>query len=131
MPGGVDNMNFHIFPVAGRYGRGNGNAAFLLIWHPVHDGFTIVDFTDSVGTAGVIKNPLGDRRLSGINMGNDADIAHVSYFDTRTHRINSMFAFSGTCRSIWPASVADSFPLTKILTASTSGTFNTKEFAME
>jgi hypothetical protein len=34
-----------------------------------------MDFTDFMGLAGIIKNPFGNGRLSGVDMGNDANIA--------------------------------------------------------
>ncbi len=54
MPGGIDNMNFRILPVAGRDGGSNRNAPFLLIGHPIHHRLPVVHFTDFMGTTGVI-----------------------------------------------------------------------------
>ena len=131
MPGGINNVDFRIFPLASRDRRCNCNAPLLFVDHPIHYGFAIMDLTDFMGTAGVIQDPLCYRRLAGINMRNNADISYISDFYICTHRINNMFAFTGTCKSIWPARVADSSPLIRIFTASTSGTFSTTEFTIE
>src|SRR6056297_2093864 len=60
----------------GRRGRrGDRDATLLLLLHPVHRGGAIVDFADLVGAAGVEKDALGRRRLAGIDVGHDADVA--------------------------------------------------------
>src|SRR5205814_9469747 len=58
-----------------RRGRGNGDPALLLLLHPVHGGGAFVHFANLVGLAGVIKDALGRRRLSGVDVRHDADIA--------------------------------------------------------
>ena len=57
-----------------RSGR-DRNTTFLFLLHPVHGGVAIVDFADLVGLTGVIQNALGGRRLTGIDVRHDADIA--------------------------------------------------------
>jgi hypothetical protein len=37
-----------------------------------------VDLTDLVGLAGVVKDALGRRRLAGIDVGHDADVANLA-----------------------------------------------------
>ena len=78
MAGRVDDVDAVVFPEAGRRGRGDGDAAFLFLLHEVHGGGAVMDFADLVALAGVIENALGRRRLAGIDMRGNADIAiHV------------------------------------------------------
>ena len=44
------------FPEGGRGSRGDRDAAFLLLLHPVHRGGAVMDFADLVGLAGVVKD---------------------------------------------------------------------------
>ena len=62
-------------PEAGRGGGGDGDAPLLLLLHPVHGGRALMDLTDLVVLAGVIEDALGRRRLPGIDVGHDADVA--------------------------------------------------------
>ncbi len=64
----------HPLPEAGRRGRRDRYAALALLLHPVHDGRAVVDLADLVRHAGVEKDALGGRGLTGINVGTDADI---------------------------------------------------------
>ena len=66
---------FDAAPEHGRCGRGYGYAAFALLGHPVHDGVTVVDLAQLVGKARIEQDALRRRRLSGIDMGHDADIS--------------------------------------------------------
>ena len=61
-------------PEAGSGGGGDGDPALLLLLHPVHGGRALVDLTDLVVLAGVVKDALGGSRLAGIDVGHDADI---------------------------------------------------------
>jgi len=74
MTGGVDELNFAVFPMTGGDRRCNGDAPLLFIRHPVHDSFSVVDFADFMGFAGIIKNALGHGGFAGVDMGDDADI---------------------------------------------------------
>src|SRR5262249_38618946 len=49
-------------------------AALLLLLHPVHGGRAIVDFADLVALPRVVEDTLGRGRLTGIDVGHDADI---------------------------------------------------------
>ena len=74
---GVDDLNDVVAPEARGSSGLNGNAALLLLNHPVHGGGAIVDLADLVGLAGVVKDSLGGRGLTGIDVGHDADVTHV------------------------------------------------------
>ena len=62
-------------PETGRGGGGDGDAPLLLLLHPVHRGRALVDLTDLVVLAGVVQDALGRRRLPGIDVRHDADVA--------------------------------------------------------
>ena len=72
---GVDDVDGVVFPRAGRGGGRDRDAALLLLLHPVHRGRALVDLTDLVVDAGVEEDPLGRRRLAGIDVSHDADVA--------------------------------------------------------
>jgi hypothetical protein len=58
-------------------GRGNRDAALLLLLHEIHGRGAVMHLADLVALAGVIEDPLGRRRLPGIDVGHDAEIAVV------------------------------------------------------
>ena len=60
----------------GRGGR-DGDAALLLLLHPVHGRGAVMDFADLVRLAGVVEDALGGRRLAGVDMRHDAEVAVV------------------------------------------------------
>jgi len=62
------------FPVAGRRGGSDCNAALLFLLHPIHRRGAFMDFADLVRHARVEQYALGRRRLTGINMRHDPDI---------------------------------------------------------
>jgi hypothetical protein len=74
---GVDDLDDVVLPEARRSSAGDGDAALLLLDHPVHDGSAVVDLADLMGLAGVIQDSLGGRRLAGIDVRHDADVTHV------------------------------------------------------
>ena len=78
--GGVDDVDGLALPLAVGGSRGNGDAAFLFLFHPVHGGLTFVSFTNLVGNASVEKDTFGGGSLTGVNMGHDADIAQILEF---------------------------------------------------
>src|SRR5262249_27469914 len=62
-------------PEGGRRGRGDGDAALLLLLHPVHGGGAIVDFADLMRLAGVVEDALGRGGLAGVDVRHDTDVA--------------------------------------------------------
>ena len=64
-----------VVPERGRRGRRDGDAALLLLLHPVHRRGALVHLADLVRLAGVVEDALGRRGLAGIDVGHDADIA--------------------------------------------------------
>ena len=83
--GGVDDVEALAVPIGGRRGRRDGDAALLLLLHPVHGGGALMDFADLVAAAGVKEDPLGRRRLAGIDVGHDAEVAVVLDFVRARH----------------------------------------------
>jgi len=75
--GRIDDVDALVVPIAGRRGRRDCYAALLFLLHPIHGGSAIMDFTDLMALAGVVENPFGRRRLTGVDMRHDADIAIV------------------------------------------------------
>src|SRR5881398_3633727 len=56
---GVDDVDAVVAPEGGGGGRGDRDAALLLLDHVVHHRGALVDLTDLVGLAGVVEDPLG------------------------------------------------------------------------
>ena len=75
MARGVDDVDPIVAPQAGGGGRRDGYAALLLLLHPVHGRGALMHLAQLVGPAGVVEHPFRGRRLAGIDMGHDADIA--------------------------------------------------------
>ena len=75
--GGVDDVQALVAPEAGGRSGRDRDATLLLLLHPVHRGGAFVDFADLMGLAGVVEDPLGRRRLPGIDVGHDAEITVV------------------------------------------------------
>ena len=80
--GGVDDVDAmlvelagHAIPEAGGRGGGDGDAALLLLHHPVHGGGAIVHLAQLVRDARVEQDALGHGGLAGIDVGHDAEIA--------------------------------------------------------
>ena len=71
----VDDVNTQVVPEAGGGSGGDGNAALLLLLHPVHDGSALVHLTHLVRDPRIVEDPLRGGRLAGINVGHDADVA--------------------------------------------------------
>src|SRR5258708_4059888 len=72
----IDNVDGDVAPFAGGGRRRYGNAALLLLFHPVHDGGAFVDLADLVGAPGVIEDAFSRSGLAGIDVGHDADVPH-------------------------------------------------------
>jgi hypothetical protein len=71
----IDDVDADVAPEAGRRRGGNRDPALLLLLHPVHDRSAFMDFADFVRNSGVKENPLCRRRLAGIDVRHDADVA--------------------------------------------------------
>ena len=75
--GRVDDVDPMPLPL-GRRGRGGDrDAALLLLFHPVHRRGAVVDLADLVRAPGVVEDALGRRRLAGVDVRHDPDVACV------------------------------------------------------
>ena len=73
--GRVDDVDPVALPLAGGRGGGDRDPALLLLLHPVHHGGALVDLAHFVGAAGVVEDALGRRRLTGVDVRHDPDVA--------------------------------------------------------
>src|SRR5215213_8404157 len=64
-------------PEAGRRGRGDRDAALLLLLHPVHRRSALVHLADLVRDARVEEHALGRGGLTGIDVRHDADVPEL------------------------------------------------------
>ena len=78
----IDNVNvILITTVVPEYccsSRSNGNTTLLLLLHPVHGSCTIVNLTNFVTYPCVVKDTLGSRCLTRIDVGSDTNVSCVS-----------------------------------------------------
>ena len=74
--GRVDDVDREVLPGRGRRRGGDGDSPLPLLRHPVHDGSTGIDLADLVSDPRVIEDPLGDGRLTGVDVRDDTNIAH-------------------------------------------------------
>ena len=72
--GGVDDVDANVFPDAGGRRRRDGDAALLLLRHPVHRRGAFMDLTDAVRASCIEQDALRRGGLTGIDVGHDADI---------------------------------------------------------
>ena len=75
MAWGVDDVDAVVIPDTRGGRRSNGDTALLFLSHVVHGCGAVVNFTDLVALTGVVENAFCCRRLTGINVGHDADVA--------------------------------------------------------
>ena len=75
--GGVDQVDLMAAPFTGRRSRGDGDAALLLLLHPVHGRHALVNLADAVGAARVVQDALGSGGLAGIDVSHDANVAYM------------------------------------------------------
>jgi hypothetical protein len=75
--GRVDDVQPLAVPEGGGGGRGDGDAALLLLLHEIHGRGAFVHLAHLVALAGIKEDPLGRRRLAGIDVRHDAEVAVV------------------------------------------------------
>jgi small GTP-binding protein len=74
VPGRIDDVDAMVAPLGGRGRRRDGDAALLLLRHPVHRRGALVHLAHLVGAAGVVEDPLGRRGLARVDVGHDPDV---------------------------------------------------------
>ncbi len=82
VPGSVDEVDFLVAPEGGHRGALNGDAALLFLLQVIGGRrglqiLGIVNVDDGVLAPGVVEDPLGRRRLAGIDVSDDADVADI------------------------------------------------------
>jgi hypothetical protein len=73
--GGVDDVEAVAFPEAADSSGLNGNTALGFLFHEVGGGLTLVYFTQLVDTAGEFEDTFSCSGFTGINVGEDTNIA--------------------------------------------------------
>ena len=74
---GLGELVLAALPIAGGGSGGDGDAAFLLLGHPVHGGGTVVGLADLIVDAGVEQNPFCRGGLAGVDMSHDTDVPGI------------------------------------------------------
>jgi hypothetical protein len=74
VPRRVNDIDNRISPVRRHTSRVNRNSAFRLFRVKVGRGRTFIDTTSTMNRPGEKQNSFGRRRLTGVNVGNDANI---------------------------------------------------------
>jgi hypothetical protein len=77
--GRVDQVDVVVAPREAGRGGGDGDAALSLLRHPVHGRLALVDLADLVNAARVKQKALGDGGLAGVDVRDDADVAHARH----------------------------------------------------
>ena len=75
VPGRIDDVDRVVLPGAGCGRGGNGDAALLLLLHPVHRRGALMHLADLVDLLCVEEDALGDRGLTGVNVRNDPNVS--------------------------------------------------------
>src|SRR5581483_247671 len=73
--GGINDVDADVAPETGGGSAGDGNAALLLLLHPVHDGGAFMELPDAVRPSGIEQDALRRRGLAGVDVRHDADVA--------------------------------------------------------
>ena len=73
----IDDIDAVVTPERSRGSRSDGDAAFLLLDHPVHGGSPLVYLSDLVRDPRVIEDALGRSGLAGIDVSHDADVPRL------------------------------------------------------
>ena len=74
VPGGVDQVDAVLAPETGGGGRGDRDAALLLLLHVVHGRGPVVHLAHPVGDTGVEEDALGRGGLPGVDVRHDPDV---------------------------------------------------------
>ena len=72
--GRIDNVDADVAPDAGGGSGRDGDAALLLLLHPVHGRSAFMDLADAVRASCIEQDALRRSGLTGIDVGHDADI---------------------------------------------------------
>ena len=81
VPGRIDNVDPMVAPLCGRRGRRDRDPALLLLRHPVHRRGALVHLSELMRAAGVVEDALRRRRLAGVDVRHDPDVADAVQLD--------------------------------------------------
>ena len=85
VPGRIDDVDAMVAPERGRRRGRDGDAALLLLGHPVHRGRALMDLAELVDLLRVEEDPLGDGRLAGVDMRDDSDVPRLGERNLSCH----------------------------------------------
>ncbi len=75
MAGRIDDIDLVAFPLCRNSSGNDRNTPFAFLNHPVRYRGAVVHRADAVRLTGIEQDPLGGRGFTGVNMGNDPNIA--------------------------------------------------------
>ncbi len=78
VPGRIDDVDTMVAPERRRRRSRDRDAPLLLLGHPVHRGRALMDLADLVDLLRVEEDPLGDGRLAGVDVRDDADVPRLA-----------------------------------------------------
>ena len=100
MAGRVDDVQALAVPDGGRRGGRDRDATLLLLLHEIHGRGAVVHFANLMALASVVENPLGRRRLAGINVSHDAEVTIILEGVLAGHRLYPLSARSNAPEQI-------------------------------
>ena len=71
----VNDVDSAILPSACSGGGCDSNATLLLLFHPVHCGCALVDFSNFVSFASVVQDSLGCGGFASVDVSHDTDVS--------------------------------------------------------
>ena len=73
----VDDIDAVTFPETGGSSTGNGDTAFLLLFHPVHGGSTFMGIADLVVASAIKEDTFGKSGFTGVDVRHDTDVTDI------------------------------------------------------
>jgi hypothetical protein len=92
MAWGIEDVDPMIPPEAGRSSRGNADAAFLFLLHPVHDSCAIMNLAHNPRHTGVEENALSGRGFPRIDMRHNPDVTGIGDGSLPNHDLMNLRA---------------------------------------
>ena len=103
VPGRIDDVDAMVAPLRGGRRRRDGDAALLLLRHPVHRRGALVHLAHLVGASGVVEDPLGRRGLARVDVGHDPDVPDAVEPDRCGYGRHHPVTSGSARRPCWPA----------------------------
>src|SRR5262245_30861851 len=121
VPGRVDDVDSVFLavplPETGRRGGSDCDAALLFLQHPVHRRGAFMHLTNLVRDARVIKHTFGGRRLTGVNVSHDPDVAEPAEWRLSCHKTSLLYRldWSRVKTPRWPIDTSSPSVCTSLL----------------